>query len=176
MYMYMYTLTTLCVVLVIVCDCVWFWWLCVIVCGTVWLCVWFLWSLFCLDYFQSRGVTDPHKYFYRELDTNFTSSTSLLSEIIAKSSLWLESWSVDYLKSKGVKVPRQAPPTKSNLRSTKSQPIMKLPPCDPIDVVNHFVKIEHEKELARLVRLHVASVGACEWRILWVEDIVSGVI
>ena len=111
-----------------------------------------LWFYF-VDFFQSKGVTDPHKYFYRELDTNLAASNTLITDLMVKSSIWLESWSMDYLKSKGVKIPRQAPPTnqrKSSLRSTKSQPNIKLPACNLIEVINHFVKVEHEKELARL--------------------------
>ena len=113
----------------------------------------YVYTCFSLDYFQSKGVSDPHKYFPRELDSNFASSSSQLSELVVKSSVWLESWSKEYLKSKGVKIPRE-PATnqkRSTLRSTKSQPMMKLPHCEPVEVINHFVKIEHEKELARFV-------------------------
>ena len=106
-----------------------------------------------LEYFQSKGVTDPHKYFSREMDTNLASSDSRIFDLVVKSSAWLESWSVDYLKSKGIKVPPgQSPGDKkraSTMRSTKSQPVMKLPFCDPIEVINHFVRTEHERELAR---------------------------
>ncbi len=104
------------------------------------------------EYFHSKGVTDPHNYFSREMSTSLVGSTPHLSELMAKSHTWLDSWSVDYLKSKGVKIPsRQTDKRKLTLRSTKSQPIMKLPHCDPIEVINHFVRTEHERELARSV-------------------------
>ena len=86
------------------------------------------------------------------MDTTLVGSTPNLSELMVKSHTWLDSWSVDYLKSKGVKIPPpQTDKRKPSLRSTKSQPVMKLPYCDPIEVINHFVRTEHERELARLV-------------------------
>ena len=109
-----------------------------------------------LDYLESKGVNDPYKYFPREMDTQLTGSGMQLSDMVTKSTVWLDTWAEDYLKTKGVRLLKTpATCTKGqSLRSIKSQPVLKgrvknLPVYNPVEVINHFVKMEHERAMAR---------------------------
>ena len=106
-----------------------------------------------LDYLESKGVNDPYKYFPREIDTQLTGSGMQLSDMVAKSTIWLDTRAEDYLKTKGVRL-LKTPATSTKGQSFKSQPVLKgrvknLPVYNPVEVINHFVKMEHERAMAR---------------------------
>ena len=73
--------------------------------------------------------------------------------MVAKSTVWLDTRAEDYLKIKGVRL-LKTPTTSTKGQSFKSQPVLKgrvknLPVYNPVEVINHFVKTEHERAMAR---------------------------
>ena len=98
-------------------------------------------QLLVIDYFQLQGLDDPHRYFSRELTTNIFGNS--LQDMIHKSNDWIDTWLEDYLRSKGVKITKKFS-SKTALATTDRQKSYNI-----IDVINYFVRSEHEKELAR---------------------------
>ena len=107
-----------------------------------------------MQYFISKGVTDPHEYFPRELNLRLASPEFTISEVLTKSKELFDQWTEEYYISKGGR------PTKSNIPKktfrTRGKPQGKtaspsIPVYNPVEVINYFVIMEHERELARLV-------------------------
>ena len=102
-----------------------------------------------LEYFKHKGVEDPYHYFPREIESTLTSSLTVsLGDMITKSTEWLDMWAEDYLRKQGVKISKKGTTRKSTSR-TNSRRSISLPSYDPIEVINYFVRTEHEKELAK---------------------------
>ena len=102
-----------------------------------------------LEYFEHKGVEDPYHYFPREIESTLTSSLTVsLTDMVAKSTEWLDMWAEDYFRKQGVKISKKGTTRKSTSR-TQSIRSISLPSYDPIEVINHFVRTEHEKELAK---------------------------
>lgn len=130
------------------------------------MCVYFMYN--CSDYFGSRSIIDPYNYFTNELENNLAKSGTQISELITRSTAWLDSWNKEYLKSRGIKIPLKKDKKSrgyNNKAGSKSQPeLQQLPYCDPIDVIKHFIRTEREKELARLAYIHI-HVCTCSTRL-----------
>lgn len=107
-------------------------------------------------------IVDPYNYFTREMDSNLSKSGPHISDLITKSTAWLESWNMEYLRSRGIKIP-QSEKRKAYKRSIKSQPELKIPYCDPVDIVKHFIKTEREKELARYYNYYTSNGFMCAY-------------
>ena len=118
-----------------------------------------------MQYLSSKGVSDPHQYLPRELKERL-SSTELVPSTASRELLDL--WAEDYLQTLGVKIAGPAAGGKRAGRSgvpggqqfltrqqtggrgrTKAKTTPSLPQYNPVDVLNHFVRMEHERELAR---------------------------
>ena len=102
-----------------------------------------------MGFFQSKGLEDPHNYFARELDSSISSGTSL-TEMMVKSTDWMDSWRKDYYQDNKqlLGVRGGGGKGKAGIHRKQSLPSS----CDPIEVINYFVRLEHEKALARYER------------------------
>ena len=102
-----------------------------------------------MGFFQSKGLEDPHNYFARELDSSISSGTSL-TEMMVKSNEWMGSWRKDYYQDNKqlLGVRGGGGKGKTGIHRKQSLPSS----CDPIEVINYFVRLEHEKALARYER------------------------
>lgn len=109
-----------------------------------------------IEYFHSQGLEDPQKYFSRELTIAISGDS--LSNLINRSSEWIDSWAEDYLlREKGVKTAKKSS-SKANATGKRSQ---SLPVYSTIDVINYFVHMEHQKELARYDSERLLLVVTC---------------
>jgi hypothetical protein len=98
-----------------------------------------------LEYLRMQGVVDPHKYFSKELMTNISHGHQL-SKAVDKSDKWLDTWAEDYMREKEVKTVKKISPKAAALSKNKPP---SLPEYNTIDVINYFIQVEHQKELAR---------------------------
>ena len=120
-----------------------------------------------MGFLGDRGVEDPLGYFTRELDSMVLVSGSETDELVRCSSEWLDTWAEDMFLSRGIKLPKKKEPErrrgsvavtsfvakipgakqKQVVRRTSS--LSRLPSYDPVEVINHFVKVARERELAK---------------------------
>ena len=126
-----------------------------------------------MQYLESKGVSDPHHYLTRELKEQL-SSTDLMPTSSSLSRSLLDTWAAEYLQTVGVKVTskpvaqtggrkvgkvtgrqqrgaKKAAPGAAGAAGggASAAAVITLPQYNPIDVINYFVKMEHERELAR---------------------------
>lgn len=120
-----------------------------------------------MGFLGDNGLEDPFGYFTRELDNTVLVSGSETSQLVRCSSDWLDTWAEDMLLSHGVKLPKKkeiekkggSVPISSAVTKTpggKQKQVAQwagsrssLPVYNPVDVINHFIKVEREKALAR---------------------------
>lgn len=96
-----------------------------------------------IDFFKRKGLEDPHSYFPEEVDSSISSGLSL-AETIERSSAWLDTWAQDYL---GKGTTGGSGVSKGLSEGGKKLRLSSI--CNPIEVINHFVKIEHGKRTAK---------------------------
>ena len=120
-----------------------------------------------LGFLGDKGLEDPLGYFTRELDNLVPVSGSETDELVRCSSEWLDAWAEDMFLSKGLKFPKKKESEKRRGSVATSSPAAKtptakqkqvvrqtsslssLPVYDPVDVINHFVKVAREREFAK---------------------------
>ena len=120
-----------------------------------------------MGFLGDRGLKDPLGYFTRELDNMVLASGSETDELVRCSSEWLDTWAEDMFLSKGIKLPKKKEPERRRMSVATSSPVTKppgakqkqvvrqtsslssLPAYNPVDVINHFVKVARERELAK---------------------------
>ena len=103
-----------------------------------------------ISFFQLKGLDDPHNYFARELDSSMSSGTSI-TDMIAKSTDWLDIWRKDYYSESKQQQEGGGGKGGSKGKGThRKSSTLEVPMyTNPIDVINYFVRLEHEKSLAK---------------------------
>ena len=106
-----------------------------------------------ISFLQLKGLDDPHNYFGRELDSSMSGAS--ITDLIVKSTDWLDIWRKDYQsdskqQQQGVGGAGGKGGSKGKGTHRKSS-TLEVPPMytNPIDVINYFVRLEHEKSLAK---------------------------
>ncbi|XP_019857172.1 PREDICTED: uncharacterized protein LOC109585500 [Amphimedon queenslandica] len=105
-----------------------------------------------ISFFQLKGLDDPHNYFAKELDSSMSGAS--ITDLIAKSTDWLDIWRKDYHSDskQQLGVGGGGKGGSKGKGTHRKSSTLEVPPMytNPIDVINYFVRLEHEKSLAKL--------------------------